>query len=150
MGLGESLFGARKRTGLSQEDVAQKLGVSRQTVSKWETNESLPDIYQSKKMAMLYNISLDELIGFDIELKEIENIIENTSDEIQKKINWTKVWSKKYPILNEYQDEVNIDFYAVKIKALLYSLKKEYGYSDLDACLVLKDILAHVWNNQSK
>ena len=44
MNLGNSLFHARKRCGFSQEDVAEKLGVSRQTVSKWETDETLPDI----------------------------------------------------------------------------------------------------------
>lgn len=49
MNLGNSLFHARKRCGLSQEDVAEKLGVSRQTVSKWETGETIPDICQSKK-----------------------------------------------------------------------------------------------------
>ena len=48
--LGNSLFQARKKCGLSQEDVAEKLGVSRQTVSKWETDETVPDIRQSKKM----------------------------------------------------------------------------------------------------
>ena len=40
MNLGNSLFHARKKCGLSQEVVAEKLGVSRQTVSKWETNET--------------------------------------------------------------------------------------------------------------
>ena len=44
MNLGNSLFHARKRRGLSQEDVAEKLGVSRQTISKWETGETIPDI----------------------------------------------------------------------------------------------------------
>ena len=56
MDLGNNLFHARKRRGLSQEDVAQRLGVSRQTVSKWETSETVPDIRQSKKMAVLYDI----------------------------------------------------------------------------------------------
>lgn len=40
MNLGNSLFHARKKSGLSQEEVAEKIGVSRQTISKWETNES--------------------------------------------------------------------------------------------------------------
>ena len=59
MNLGNSLFHARKKRGLSQEEVAQKIGVSRQTISKWETNETIPDIYQSKKMAKLYNVSTE-------------------------------------------------------------------------------------------
>ena len=100
MNLGNSLFNARKKSGLSQEDVAGKLGVSRQTISKWETGETLPDIRQSKNLAVLYHVSLDELIEFDIELKEIEQAIENTNEEIQQKVDWTKVWAKKYPILN--------------------------------------------------
>lgn len=57
MNLENSLFHARKKCGLSQEKVAEKLGVSRQMISKWETNETLPDIYQSKRMAKLYQVS---------------------------------------------------------------------------------------------
>ena len=41
MSLGSSLYHARKKSGLSQENVAEKLGVSRQTISKWETDETL-------------------------------------------------------------------------------------------------------------
>ena len=58
MKLGESLSNARKKSGLSQEEVAEKLGVSRQTISKWETDETLPDLRQSKKLALLYHLSL--------------------------------------------------------------------------------------------
>ena len=68
--------------------MAEKLGVSRQTVSKWETDETLPDILQSKRMTVLYNMSLDELIEFDIDVKEIQEIIEKTSEQIEEKINW--------------------------------------------------------------
>ena len=148
MNLGNSLFHARKKCGLSQEEVAEKLGVSRQTISKWETDETLPDIRQSKKMAKLYHVSLDELVEFDIDLKEIEEMIEKSSEVKEEKIDWTKAWGKKYPILLKYQEEVNIPYYAVKLSAMLDELKEECGYSELDTLLVLKDILAGVWKNR--
>ena len=143
MSLGNNLFQARKKAGVSQEVVAEKLGVSRQTISKWETDETIPDIYQAKKLAKLYNLSLDELIEFDINQKEIEEVIKNTDEKKESKINWTKAWSKKYPILVRYQKEVDISKYAKEIRRLFDDLEKEYGYSKLDAMLVLKDILGH-------
>lgn len=99
MHLGNHLFQARKKKGLSQEAVAEKLGVSRQTISKWETDETLPDIRQSKKLAVLYGLSLDELVSFDMDMQEIQEAIDKTSDEVTNKVDWTQVWSKKYPIL---------------------------------------------------
>lgn len=74
MSLGNNLFKARKKKGLSQEEVAEKLGVSRQTISKWEVDETLPDIRQSKNLAVLYGLSLDELIEFDIDVKEVQEL----------------------------------------------------------------------------
>lgn len=145
MKLGNSFFHARKKSGLTQEDVAQELGVSRQTISKWETDETLPDIRQSKRMPLLYNVSLDDLIEFDADVREIEQVIEQTSEETQSKIDWTAVWGKKYPILLQYQSEVNIPNYEVRLTEMLEELKKEYRYTELDAFLVLKDILAKIW-----
>lgn len=146
MNLGNSLSSARKKSGYSQEDVAEKLGVSRQTISKWETDETLPDIQQAKKLAHLYQLSLDDLIAFDLDIKEIERVIENTNEEKQQNINWTKIWGKKYPILTTYQQEVDVEIYALKLRELLDRLQKEYGYSSMESLLVLKDILAHNWN----
>ena len=145
MRLGESLFQARKKRGLSQEAVAEQLGVSRQTISKWETDETLPDIRQSKRLAVLYGVTLDELIEFDVTLHEIQEVIDRTSEESASKINWTKAWSKKYPILARYQSEVDTAPYAEGLERLLEELKRQYGYGELDAFLVLKDILAAVW-----
>ena len=59
---GRKLSNARKKSGMSQEVVAEKLGVNRQTISKWETDETLPDIRQSKRLSALYHLTLDELV----------------------------------------------------------------------------------------
>ena len=150
MNLGNSLFHARKKCGLSQEEVAERLGVSRQTITKWETDETLPDIRQSKRMALLYNLTLDELIDFDLDVNEIQKMIERTSEEVEEKIDWTSAWGRKYPILISYQKEVNIPNYAVRLGVMIDELKEEYSYSEMDAFLVLKDILAKVWKERKK
>ena len=148
MSLGNNLFNVRKKSGLSQEDVAEKLGVSRQTISKWELDETLPDIQQSKKLSNLYHLTLDELIEFDVDVKEIQEMIDKTSNEVSDKINWTNAWSKKYPILAIYQNTVEVNRYAAELGKLLDNLQKEYGYNEMDAFLVLKDILATVWKSR--
>ena len=145
MTLGTNFFNARKKQGLSQEDMAEKLGVSRQTISKWELDETLPDINQSKRLATLYKVSLDDLIEFDPDLNDIKEVIAKTSEEKQQEIDWTSVWSEKYPVLATYQKVVRIDDYDPKINDMLLRLKRDYGYNDQDAFLVFKDILAKTY-----
>lgn len=81
MNLGNNLYQARRKTGYSQEEVAAKIGVSRQTISKWETNETIPDIFQSKKMALMYGIALDDPIAYDAEVEEIQDAIDKFSEQ---------------------------------------------------------------------
>lgn len=52
----------RKQSGLTQEEIAAKLGVSRQAVAKWERGETLPDIESCLKLADLYGITVDMLV----------------------------------------------------------------------------------------
>ena len=148
--LGSNLCRARRKSGLSQEAVAEKLGVSRQTISKWETDETLPDIRQSKRMAALYKLSLDQLIDFDLDVQEVQEAIVRTSDAVTDKIDWTKAWGKKYPVLLSYPETVDPAPYARELARLLDRMKEEYGYSELDAMLVLKDILAKVWQARKR
>ena len=80
----------------------------------------------------------------------IEQIIRETTEENQSKTDWTKAWSTKYPILKTYQAEVDISHYATQIRAMLTELQTVYGYSEQDAMLVLKDILAHEYMDNRK
>ncbi len=63
--LSENLYNLRKLYKLSQEQVAERLGVSRQAVAKWETGETTPDIHNCVALAQLYDVSVDELISHD-------------------------------------------------------------------------------------
>ena len=60
MTFGEKMRNARKEAGLSQEQLAEKLSVSRSAVAKWENDIGLPDVSNLKAMAQLLNISIDE------------------------------------------------------------------------------------------
>ena len=59
-----NLIRLRKEAGLSQEELADKLAVSRQAVSKWERGEALPDTDNLIRLARLYNVSIDEIVGY--------------------------------------------------------------------------------------
>ena len=66
MNLGNKILELRKKENLSQEQLAEKMNVSRQTISKWELNETTPDIKQAKELSKIFKISLDELTNNDI------------------------------------------------------------------------------------
>lgn len=71
--IANKLVELRKQHNLSQEELAEKLGISRQAISKWERAESSPDTDNLIALAKLYNISLDELLINDKnEIEEIE------------------------------------------------------------------------------
>ena len=80
-------------------------------------------------------------------MKSIEQVIRDTTEENQSQTDWTKAWSAKYPILKRYQSEVDIPHFAGRIRGLFTELQERYGYNELDAMLVLKDILAHEYMN---
>lgn len=61
----------RNKSNLSQEEVAEKIGVSRQSVAKWENGDSLPDIIKCDALAELYDVSLNDLVRYDSEKEGI-------------------------------------------------------------------------------
>lgn len=61
----DNLVSLRKMKQMSQEQLAEAVGVSRQTISKYETGEALPDIDKCKVMAELFDVSLDDLVNYD-------------------------------------------------------------------------------------
>lgn len=81
MEIGKQLKNARMHSGLTQENVAEKLHVSRQTISNWENEKSYPDIISIIELSSLYSISLDDLLKGDERmmkhLEESTNIVKS-------------------------------------------------------------------------
>ena len=76
MEIGTQIKKYRNHMGISQEELAEKVYVSRQTISNWETGKNYPDIHSAVMLSSVFNISLDQLIKGDVEImkKEITKI----------------------------------------------------------------------------
>ena len=75
--LADKIIEERKRNGWSQEDLAEKLGVSRQSVSKWEGAQSVPDLNRILQMAELFGVTTDYLLKNEMENKKNKTVKEN-------------------------------------------------------------------------
>lgn len=68
----DNLISLRKLHHMSQEELAERIGVSRQTISKYETGEALPDIQKSKELSEIFHVSLDELVNYQKTIEGLE------------------------------------------------------------------------------
>ena len=75
--LGDKLMEVRKKHGYSQQEIADMLSVSRQTISNWESGQGAPALDKACELARIYKISLDELVG-----NEVRNRVENRKKKI--------------------------------------------------------------------
>ena len=106
--LANRLTKLRKEHGYSQEDLADKLGVSRQAVSKWERAEATPDMDNLIELAKIYEISLDEIVGNKIEDKKKEDKVEIVAEESEQKLT-VKAGDKVVVKLSDKDDDDDDD-----------------------------------------
>ena len=139
MEIGKKLLELRKKNNLSQEQLAEKLGVARQTISKWELGETSPDLKQSKELSKIFKVSLDELTDNDIK----DLLIEKTSNTeklaglILKLIKFMVIFVIALPLLLITIKIISKNIYEknsgrlmqVSINCNLHD--KEYGYEFL-------------------
>lgn len=75
--LGKRILQNRKRLGLTQDALAEKLGITAQAVSKWENEQSCPDVTMLPRLAEIFGITTDSLLGLEAPAKEAEVVTEN-------------------------------------------------------------------------
>lgn len=116
MELGNNIFNLRKNAKLSQEQLAEKLNVTRQTISNWELGQTVPDIVQAKEIARAFNITLDELVDNDVK------------DIIMEKINNTEKLANKTMKILKYFMILIICFMVIgiiSVNVYLINFKRE-------------------------
>lgn len=111
--LADKIIEERKRNGWSQEDLAEKLGVSRQSVSKWEGAQSVPDLNRILQMAELFGVTTDYLLKDEMENKENKTVYENPSESAEPVRNVS---------MEEASDFLNIQKKNAPLTALATSL----------------------------
>ncbi len=90
MNLSEKILELRRSNGMSQEQLAEKMGVSRQSVSKWESGDSLPDVDRLPELSRIFNVTTDYLLipsevdRLAVRTEIIENQQQNLQEEFRK------------------------------------------------------------------
>ena len=100
MTLGEKLKEARKQAGLSQEQLSEKLNISRSAVAKWETDKGIPDVDNLKALSQLLDVSIDYLLndGADLDKAVIKEPIDLSQyGKGNRKAKKDKIVREKYP-----------------------------------------------------
>lgn len=84
MAFGDKLQFLRKTKGISQEQLASQLKISRQAISKWENNSSIPDVENIVKLSNIFEVSTDYLLKSEVEISELD--MKNNSNQGKLKI----------------------------------------------------------------
>jgi len=92
MNLGEKILHLRKLGGMSQEELASQITVSRQAISKWELGESIPDTDNVVQLCRLFNVSADYLLNDDVESEMDIPIVRENSEKLKKKYHLIMVY----------------------------------------------------------
>ena len=144
--LGERIAELRKNKGISQEELGDILSTSRQAISKWERGESDPDIGRLKDLAVYFNVSIDYLLGYDIETTSVNSFIERANKCCEESTYDISIDEIRM-ILSRNTNNLNLLLAAIDYIGDYYYLKREEGLLDLLIKYVKKAILLFQPNN---
>lgn len=133
----EKIVELRKQKGLSQEELAEQLGVSRQAVSRWELGQTLPDIYNLVQLCELFGVSADYLVKEEASKRNSAAAEENPEEAKQKAKALARIAKERA----KQQQAVRTFYYAMWITAIIcvsfsVATMVESRISELAVCLV--------------
>ncbi len=113
--IGERIAYYRRLNAMTQEDLAQRLNISTQAVSKWEQKITSPDITLLPELARIFNISIDELFGMKVDTEPVFNLVDNVPWDDDRQIRIAVYHGKKLMQQSAYElqsgtNEINIHF----------------------------------------
>lgn len=135
----EKIAKARNNVNLTQDQLAEALGVSRQTISKWELDVTLPETSKLVKLSEVLEVSIDYLLHDELDKPTVKLPMKKGPSGAMPD------WSEMYPVIKTYEREVDVEHYAKKHTQIFEELQRKYNYSQEDAMLVSKEILAKVY-----
>ncbi len=136
MQFSEKLKLIRKENNLTQENLSEKLNVSRQAITKWESGEGIPDIENLKQISTLFNITIDELVKENLEVniepQEQYKIIEEKEIEHTKHFDINICKIKELNIMKSKEEKVKVEILSNEEIEKNYKIKFDELYNKLD------------------
>ena len=141
MTFGEKLASIRKQANMTQNDLAEKLDVSRQAITKWERGKGFPDIDNLQKLSAIFSVSIDELINYKVETikYEADSMTETIDSENSKFKNVDKF------VLERFIDYESIERLTREVKLTFWQEVFDFfiGAGTLEVGDLLKTGLVH-------
>lgn len=141
--IGKNITKFRRNKGITQDELANYIGVSKSSVSKWENNITYPDILLLPQLATLFNISLDELMGYEPQLtkEDIKKLYNKLAEEFAQKspnevLEECEKYIKKYYSCFEFLKQVVVLYLN---HYMLFENKEEILDKARDLCIRIKE-----------
>lgn len=132
MNISSQIRNHRKRISLSQEELAERIYVSRQTISNWETGRSYPDVHNLLLLSALYEISIDELIKGDVEIMKDKISSRELHNLTRMMILFFVLMFITLPLVKNFSDYFFILTLVFGALMMFYAVKIERMKKDLD------------------
>jgi len=132
MNISSQIRNHRKRISLSQEELAEKIYVSRQTISNWETGRSYPDVHNLLLLSALYEISIDELIKGDVEIMKEKISNRELHNQTRMMVVFFALMFVTLPMVKNFSEYFFILTLVFGALMILYAVRIERMKKELD------------------